>query len=89
MPILLSQVAVIVSMLTIGIFTNRLESESPEISLRSGGSWGTKRQVLKRLATSRGKKKCVTRLRVTQVRGKIDVAGEMLHWGVSSLSAPR
>ena len=86
MPILLGQVAVIVLMLTIGTFTNRLgairenrpEFESPGISLRSDGSLETKRHALKPLPGPRGSKKSVTRLGVTRVRG---VVGEMLHWG--------
>ncbi len=81
MSILLSQVAVIISMLTIGTFTNRLELESPEISLRSGGSLGTKRKVLKRLPAPRGYKKSVARLGATRVGGNINVVGEVLHWG--------
>ncbi len=64
MPILLGQVAVIVWMLAMGIFTNRLgaiqenrpEFESPEFSLRSGGSLGTERQALKPLPAPRGYK---------------------------------
>ncbi len=77
MLILLGQVAVIVLMLTIGTFTNRLgaiqenrpEFESPEFSLRSGGSLGTERQALKPLTAPRGYRKSVTRLGVTRVRG--------------------
>ena len=67
MPILLGQVAVIVWMLAMGIFTNRLgaiqenrpEFESPGIYHQIRGSLGTKRQALKRLPAPRGcKKKC-------------------------------
>ena len=65
MPILLGQVAVIVLILTIGTFTNRLETirenrpdfESPGIYHRSRGSLGTKRQAVKRLTAPRGRKK--------------------------------
>ena len=89
MPIQLGQIAVIVLMLTIGTLTNRLgairenrpEFESLEISLRSGGSLGTKKQALKRLPAPRGTKKSVARLGATRVEGKIDVVGEVLHWG--------
>jgi hypothetical protein len=86
---LLGQVAVIVLVLTIGTFTNRLgairdnrpEFDSPKIYLRSGGSLRTKRQALKRLPVPRGSKKSVARLGATRVEGKIDVVGEGLHWG--------
>jgi hypothetical protein len=89
MPNLLGQIAVIVLMLTIGTLTNRLgairenrpEFESPEISLRGGGSLETKGHAVKWLPAPRDYKKSVTRLGVTRVRGKIDVVGEMLHWG--------
>jgi hypothetical protein len=89
MPIQLGQIAVIVVMLTIGTLTNRLgairenrpEFGSPEINLRSGGSLETKGHTVKWPPAPRGYKKSVTRLGVTRVRGKIDVVGEMLHWG--------
>ena len=89
MPILLGQVAVIVLMLTIGTFTNRLgaiRENRPEVgpqesTRRIGGSLGTKGHAVKRLPASRGQKN-VTRLGVTRVGGKIDVGGETLRWGI-------
>ena len=89
MPILLGQVAVIVLMLTIGTFTNRLgaiRENRPEVgpqesTRRIGGSLGTKGHVMKGLPAPRGCKKSVTRLGVTRVTGKIDAVGETRHWG--------
>ncbi len=90
MPILLGQVAVIVLMLTIGTFTNRLggiRENRPEVgpqesTRRIGGSLGTKGHVMKGLPAPRGCKKSVTRLGVTRVTGKIDAVGETRHWGI-------
>ena len=90
MPILLGQVAVIVLMLTIGTFTNRLgairenrpEFGSQESTRRIGGSLGTRGHVMKRLSAPRSHKKSVTRLGAKRVAGKIDVVGETLHWRI-------